>query len=256
MDMQNAIAIVTGGASGLGEATTRRIISSGGKVAVFDLNEERGQALVDEYGKDHVLFLKTNVASADEVERNVAEAVSAFGKVNAVVNCAGIATPGKVVSKGGPMSLERFEQMIQVNLIGTFNVIRVAANAMMANEPNAEGERGVIVNTASVAAFEGQIGQAAYSASKGGVVGMTLPIAREFAPYGIRVMTIAPGLVETPLFAGLPEPAQNALVDMTLFPKRLGRPEEYAKLVESIFTNPLLNGEVIRLDGAIRMQPK
>ena len=256
MEMQNIVAIVTGGASGLGEATTRRIVSNGGKVAIFDLNEERGRALVEELGEDHVLFLKTNVASGDEVERNVAEAVSVFGKLNTAVNCAGIATPGKVVSKGGPMPLDRFEQVIHVNLVGTFNVIRVAAAAMMENEPNADGERGVIINTASVAAFEGQIGQAAYSASKGGVVGMTLPIAREFASSGIRVMTIAPGLVETPLFAGLPEPAQNALVDMTLFPKRLGRPDEYAKLVESIVTNPLLNGEVIRLDGAIRMQPK
>ncbi|MCM3636221.1 SDR family NAD(P)-dependent oxidoreductase [Sporosarcina luteola] len=256
MEMHEIIAIVTGGASGLGEATTRRIVEAGGKVAVFDMNEERGKMLVDELGKEHVLFLKTDVAKAENVEVNVAEAVSAFGKVNAVVNCAGIATPGKVVSKGGPMILDRFEQVIRVNLTGTFNVIRVAAAAMMGNEPNAEGERGVIVNTASIAAFEGQIGQAAYSASKGGVVGMTLPIAREFAGYGIRVMTIAPGLVETPLFAGLPDPARNALEELTLFPKRLGRPEEYAKLVESIFTNPLLNGGTIRLDGAIRMQPK
>ncbi|MDW0118827.1 3-hydroxyacyl-CoA dehydrogenase [Sporosarcina thermotolerans] len=256
MEMKDTVAIVTGGASGLGEATTRRIVSKGGKVAIFDLNEERGHALVEELGSDHVLFLRTNVASSEEVERNVTEVVSTFEKVNAVVNCAGIATPGKVVSKGGPMLLERFEQVIQVNLVGTFNVIRLTAAAMMKNEPNEDGERGVIVNTASVAAFEGQIGQAAYSASKGGVVGMTLPIAREFASSGIRVMTIAPGLVETPLFAGLPEPAQHALVDMTLFPKRLGRPDEYAKLVESIFTNPLLNGEVIRLDGAIRMQAK
>lgn len=256
MEMQELIAIVTGGASGLGEATTRRIVAAGGKVAIFDMNEERGKTLVDELGEDHVLFLKTDVANAENVEANVAETVSVFGKVNAAVNCAGIATPGKVVSKGGPMLLERFEQVIRVNLTGTFNVIRVAAAAMMENEPNADGERGVIVNTASVAAFEGQIGQAAYSASKGGVVGMTLPIAREFAGYGIRVMTIAPGLVETPLFAGLPDPARNALEELTLFPKRLGRPEEYARLVESIFTNPLLNGETIRLDGAIRMQAK
>lgn len=255
MEIHEIIAIVTGGASGLGEATTRRIVAAGGKVAVFDMNEERGKALAAELG-ERVLFLKTDVSSAENVEANVAEAVSVFGKVNAVVNCAGIATPGKVVSKGGPALLDRFEQVIRVNLTGTFNVIRVAAAAMMVNELNTEGERGVIVNTASVAAFEGQIGQAAYSASKGGVVGMTLPIAREFAGFGIRVMTIAPGLVETPLFAGLPDPARNALEELTLFPKRLGRPEEYARLVESIFTNPLLNGETIRLDGAIRMQPK
>lgn len=256
MELHETVAIVTGGASGLGEATTRRLVAAGGKVAIFDRDEERGRVLVDELGKDRVLFKRTDVVSAEEVERNVTAVVATFGKVNVVVNCAGIATPGKVVSKGRPMALERFEQLIQVNLIGTFNVLRVAAAAMMDNDPNVEGERGVIINTASVAAFEGQIGQAAYSASKGGVVGMTLPIAREFAPFGIRVMTIAPGLVETPLFAGLPEPAQQALVDMTVFPKRLGRPDEYAKLVESIVTNPLLNGEVIRLDGAIRMQAK
>lgn len=256
MEVHETVAIVTGGASGLGEATARRLVAAGGKVAIFDRDEERGRTLVDALGGDRVLFKKTDVVSAEEVEQNIAAVVATFGKVNVVVNCAGIATPGKVVSKGRPIALERFEQLIQVNLIGTFNVLRVAAAAMMDNEPNEDGERGVIINTASVAAFEGQIGQAAYSASKGGVVGMTLPIAREFAPYGIRVMTIAPGLVETPLFAGLPEPAQEGLVDMTVFPKRLGRPDEYAKLVESIVTNPLLNGEVIRLDGAIRMQAK
>ncbi|GKV56174.1 3-hydroxyacyl-CoA dehydrogenase [Sporosarcina sp. NCCP-2222] len=256
MDMKSICAVVTGGASGLGEATVRRIVEVGGKAAVFDVNEELGTKLVQELGDDRVLFRKTDVSSPDEVEANVAEAVKAFGLINAAVNCAGIATPGKVVSKGGPMALDRFEKVIQVNLIGTFNVLRVAAAAMLANEPNEHGERGVIINTASVAAFEGQIGQAAYSASKGGVVSMTLPIARELAASGIRVMTIAPGLVETPLFAGLPEPARKSLEELTLFPKRLGRPAEYAMLVESILSNPLLNGEVIRLDGAIRMQAK
>lgn len=256
MEMKEMIAIVTGGASGLGEATVRRIVRAGGKAAIFDMNEERGCALVEELGTDHVLFLKTDVASADEVAVNVASVKETFGKVTAAVNCAGIATPGKVISKGEPMGLDRFEQVIRVNLTGTFNVIRMAAAAMQDNEPNEEGERGVIVNTASVSAFEGQIGQAAYSASKGGVVGMTLPIARELASSGIRVMTIAPGLVETPLFAGLPEAARESLAKMVPFPPRLGRPDEYAQLVESIFTNPMLNGEVIRLDGAIRMQPK
>lgn len=256
MDMKSICAVVTGGASGLGEATVRRIVEFGGKAAIFDVNEELGQKLVQELGDDRVLFRKTDVASPDEVEANVAEAVKTFGVINAAVNCAGIATPGKVVSKGGPMALDRFEKVIQVNLIGTFNVLRVAAAAMQSNEPNEHGERGVIINTASVAAFEGQIGQAAYSASKGGVVSMTLPIARELAASGIRVMTIAPGLVETPLFAGLPEPARKSLEELTLFPKRLGRPKEYAMLVESILSNPLLNGEVIRLDGAIRMQAK
>ncbi len=256
MELKKVTAIVTGGASGLGEATVRRIVNAGGKAAIFDRNEERGHALANELGKENVLFLKTDVANAEEVEVNVASAKGEFGEITAVVNCAGIATPGKVLSRSGPMVLDRFEQVIQVNLIGTFNVIRVAAAAMQGNEPNGEGERGVIVNTASVAAFEGQIGQAAYSASKGGVVGMTLPIARELAAFGIRVMTIAPGLVETPLFEGLPEAARDSLASMVPFPKRLGRPDEYAMLVESIFTNTMLNGEVIRLDGAIRMQPK
>ncbi|MER2090435.1 MAG: 3-hydroxyacyl-CoA dehydrogenase [Sporosarcina sp.] len=256
MELKKVTAVVTGGASGLGEATVRRIIGAGGKAAIFDRNEERGRALVNELGEESVLFLKTDVASAEEVEVNVASALEKFGEITAVVNCAGIATPGKVLSRSGPMALDQFEQVIQVNLIGTFNVIRMAAAAMQRNEPNEEGERGVIINTASVAAFEGQIGQAAYSAAKGGVVGLTLPIARELASFGIRVMTIAPGLVETPLFDGLPEAARNSLASMVPFPKRLGRPNEYAMLVESIFTNTMLNGEVIRLDGAIRMQPK
>lgn len=253
MDMQEVVAIVTGGASGLGEATVRRIVDAGGKAAIFDMNEERGYALAEEL---QVLFVKTNVANAEEVESNMASVQSAYGKINVVVNCAGVATPGKVVSKGGPMQLDKFEQVIRVNLIGTFNVIRVAANMMRENAPNAEGERGVIINTASVAAFEGQIGQAAYSASKGGVASMTLPIARELAQFGIRVMAIAPGLVETPMLAGLPETVRIELAATVPFPKRLGRPNEYAKLIESIVTNTMLNGEVIRLDGAIRMQPK
>jgi NAD(P)-dependent dehydrogenase (short-subunit alcohol dehydrogenase family) len=256
MKTSEVIAIVTGGASGLGEATTRHLVEKGGKVAIFDLNDQRGQTLVEELGPNHVVYFQTNVTDALQVEQNVAQVVAHFGKINMLVSCAGIATPGKVVSQKGPLALERFEQVIQVNLIGTFNVLRVAAQAMQQNEANDEGERGVIINTASVAAFEGQIGQVAYSASKGGVVGMTLPIAREFARDGIRVMAIAPGLIETPLFAGLPEPARTALASSVPFPNRLGKPSEYAQLVESIVTNPMLNGEVIRLDGAIRMQPK
>ena len=253
MDMQEVVAVVTGGASGLGEATVRRIVDAGGKAVIFDMNEERGFALAEEL---QVLFLKTDVANAEEVKTNMTSAQSALGKVNVVVNCAGIATPGKILSKGGPMQLDKFEQVIRVNLIGTFNVIRVAANVMQDNDPNEEDERGVIINTASAAAFEGQIGQAAYSASKGGVVSMTLPIARELAQFGIRVMTIAPGLLETPMLAELPKTVRIELASTVPFPKRLGRPDEYAKLVESIVTNTLLNGEVIRLDGAIRMQPK
>lgn len=253
MDMQEVVAVVTGGASGLGEATVRKIIDAGGKAVIFDMNEERGFALAEEL---QALFFKTDVANAEEVEINMTSAQSALGKVNVVVNCAGIATPGKVLSKGGPMQLDKFEQVIHVNLIGTFNVIRVAANVMQDNDRNEEDERGVIINTASAAAFEGQIGQAAYSASKGGVASMTLPIARELAQFGIRVMTIAPGLLETPMLAGLPKTVRIELASTVPFPKRLGRPDEYAKLVESIVTNTLLNGEVIRLDGAIRMQPK
>lgn len=256
MKTSEVIAIVTGGASGLGEATTRHLVEKGGKVAIFDLNDQRGEALVEELGHEQVIYFQTNVTNAQQVEQNVAQVVEHFGKINMLVSCAGIATPGKVVSQKGPLALERFEQVIQVNLIGTFNVLRVAAQAMQQNEPNDEGERGVIINTASVAAFEGQIGQVAYSASKGGVVGMTLPIAREFARDGIRVMAIAPGLIETPLFEGLPEPARTALAKSVPFPNRLGKPSEYAQLVESIVINPMLNGEVIRLDGAIRMQPK
>jgi NAD(P)-dependent dehydrogenase (short-subunit alcohol dehydrogenase family) len=256
MKTSEVIAIVTGGASGLGEATTRHLVEKGGKVAIFDLNDQRGQALVEELGYEQVIYFQTNVTDAQQVEQNVAQVVEHFGKINMLVSCAGIATPGKVVSQKGPLALERFEQVIQVNLIGTFNVLRVAAQAMQQNEPNNEGERGIIINTASVAAFEGQIGQVAYSASKGGVVGMTLPIAREFARDGIRVMAIAPGLIETPLFEGLPEPARTALAKSVPFPNRLGKPSEYAQLVESIVINPMLNGEVIRLDGAIRMQPK
>ncbi|MFX3673000.1 MAG: 3-hydroxyacyl-CoA dehydrogenase [Paenisporosarcina sp.] len=256
MKMNEVIAIVTGGASGLGEATTRHIVSTGGKVAIFDLNVERGLGLVRELGGENVFYCQTNVTDALQVEQQVAAVVEHFGLINVLVNCAGIATPGKVISQKGPMELARFEQIIQVNLIGTFNVLRLAAHAMQQNPPNEEGERGVIVNTASVAAFEGQIGQVAYSASKAGVVGMTLPIAREFARDGIRVMAIAPGLIETPLFAGLPEEARDSLARSIPFPNRLGKPSEYAKLVDSILTNPMLNGEVIRLDGAIRMQPK
>jgi NAD(P)-dependent dehydrogenase (short-subunit alcohol dehydrogenase family) len=256
MKTAEVIAIVTGGASGLGEATTRRLVAQGGKVAIFDLNEQRGRALAEELGHEHVVYFQTNVTDAQQVEQQVAEVITHYGKVNTLISCAGIATPGKVVSQKGPLALDRFEQVIQVNLIGTFNVLRVAAHAMQQNEPNEEGERGVIINTASVAAFEGQIGQVAYSASKGGVVGMTLPIAREFARDGIRVMAIAPGLIETPLFEGLPEPARVSLASSVPFPNRLGKPSEYAQLVESILVNPMLNGEVIRLDGAIRMQPK
>lgn len=248
-------AVVTGGASGLGEATVRQLIRQGGRVAILDLNEERGNLLAGELG-DSVICLPTDVTNEQEVTDSLVTAAEQFSGINVAVNCAGIGTPGKMLSKNGPMPLTQFEKVVQVNLIGTFNVTRLAASHMQQNEPDSEGERGVIINTASVAAYEGQIGQAAYSASKGGVVSMTLPIARELASSGIRVMAVAPGLIDTPMFDGLPDAAREALAGMVPFPKRLGKPSEYAQLVQHIIENTMLNGEVIRLDGGIRMQPK
>lgn len=255
MDLQNTVALVTGGASGLGEATVRRFVGAGAKVVIVDRDEERGQAVARDLGAA-VCFAKTDVTSESDVQNAVQMALDSFGALHITVNCAGVGSAMRVVSKNGPMPLEIFSLTIQINLIGTFNVIRLAASAMMKNEPNAAGERGVIINTASVAAFDGQIGQAAYSASKGGIVGMTLPIAREFASQGIRVMTIAPGLFDTPLMAALPEPARISLGQQVPFPSRLGDPAEYAQLAHHIVENVMLNGEVIRLDGAIRMAPK
>ncbi|MGP4071185.1 3-hydroxyacyl-CoA dehydrogenase [Piscibacillus sp. B03] len=255
MELKDRVAFVTGGASGLGEATVRNLVQNGAKVVIADLQEEKGQALVEELGSDQVQFVTTDVTDEESVQKalNVAKKL---GAISVVVNCAGIGAAQKTVGSKGVHDLAIFQKVIQVNLVGTFNVIRLTADLMKENEANSEGERGVIVNTASVAAYEGQIGQAAYSASKGGIVGMTLPIARDLSPYGIRVMTIAPGLFDTPLFASLPNKARKTLGAMTPFPSRLGYSSEYGKLVESIVENPMLNGEVIRLDGAIRMQPK
>jgi NAD(P)-dependent dehydrogenase (short-subunit alcohol dehydrogenase family) len=219
------------------------------------MNSETGNALAKELG-DSAIFVQTNVTDEDSVQAAVQTAVEKFGNLSVVINCAGIGVAEKVLGKTGPSSLASFNKVIQVNLVGTFNTIRLATAAMVNNTPNEDGERGVIVNTASVAAFDGQIGQAAYSASKGGVVGMTLPIARELARYGIRVMTIAPGIFDTPMLAGLPEPARISLGQQVPFPPRLGRPDEYAALAKHIVENAMLNGEVIRLDGGIRMQPK
>ncbi|WP_404452136.1 3-hydroxyacyl-CoA dehydrogenase [Virgibacillus necropolis] len=255
MKIENSVAVVTGGASGLGEATVRNIITKGGKAVILDLAEEQGTNLAEELGKN-VYFVKTDVTDESSVQGALDKAVELFGAVHALINCAGIAIAEKTFGKKGKHDLSSFSKVIQVNLIGTFNVIRLAAEKMAENEPNEDYERGVIVNTASVAAFEGQIGQAAYSASKSGIAGMTLPIARDLSTLGIRVMTIAPGLFETPLFAGLPDKAKQALGEMTPFPSRLGYPSEYARLTESIIENPMLNGETIRLDGAIRMQPR
>jgi 3-hydroxyacyl-CoA dehydrogenase / 3-hydroxy-2-methylbutyryl-CoA dehydrogenase len=256
MKLKGIVAVVTGGASGLGEATVETIVENGGNAAIFDLQEERGAALVEKFGSDRILFVKTNVTSEEDVANAVNQTVEKFGAINALVNCAGIGAAEKTVGKDKPHDLGTFTRVISVNLIGTFNVLRLAAEKMTQNAPNEEGERGVIINTASVAAFDGQMGQAAYSASKGGIVGMTLPIARDLSRHGIRVVTIAPGLMDTPLFAGAPEKVRLALGAMVPFPQRLGYSAEYAHLAKSIIENPYLNGETIRLDGAIRMQPK
>lgn len=255
MDLKGSVALVSGGASGLGEACVRRLVSGGASAVIVDVNEERGNALASELG-EKVRFVKASVTSAEDVQTAVNTCKEAFGGLHILINCAGIGTAQRVLGKQGPMELATFSRVIEVNLIGSFNMIRLAADVMSKSEANAAGERGVIINTASVAAFDGQIGQAAYSASKGGIVGMTLPIAREFARFGIRVVTIAPGLFDTPLLAGLPEAARISLGQQVPFPARLGRPAEYAALAQHIIENEMLNGEVIRLDGAIRMAPQ
>lgn len=255
MRIEGSSFIVTGGASGLGGATARRLVALGGKVVIADLNEALGQQLAAELGAN-ARFCKVNVTSEADAQVAVELAQSAFGGLHGLVNCAGIATGDRVVGKTGPHSLEGFARTIQINLIGSFNMLRLAADAMAKQEPNEGGERGVIINTASVAAFDGQIGQAAYSASKAGVVGMTLPIARELARFGIRIMTIAPGIFETAMMAGMAPNVRASLEATVPFPARLGRPEEYAQLVQQIVENAMLNGETIRLDGAIRMAPK
>ncbi|MGG1674359.1 3-hydroxyacyl-CoA dehydrogenase [Neobacillus sp. NRS-1170] len=256
MDFSKSVVVVSGGASGLGEATVRNVVAKGGKAVILDLNDERGTNLVEELGHHHVLYVKTNVVEEADVKSALDLTIERFGKITSAVNCAGIGGAQKTFGRKGPFDLALFTNIIKVNLIGTFNVIRLAAERMSLNDPNQDGERGVVVNTASAAAFEGQIGQAAYSASKGGIVGMTLPIARDLADYGIRVVTIAPGLFETPLLGRKSEEAKAALCAGVPFPKRLGHPSEYAQLVQSIIENPMINGEVIRLDGALRMQPK
>ena len=255
MNVKDCLAVVTGGASGLGEACIRRLVKAGAKAAIFDLDQARGEKLAAELGGS-VIFIKTDVTSDESVQAAVSKAVETFGGINLAINCAGIGDPGKMLSKKGPMPLATFNRMVQINLVGTFNVARLAVAQMVNNKPNADGEKGVVINTASVAAFDGQIGQPAYAASKAGVVGMTLPMARECADYGVRVMTIAPGLFNTPMLAILPEAARDALGKMVPFPQRLGNPDEYAQLAMHIVENPMLNGEVIRLDGAIRMAAK
>jgi NAD(P)-dependent dehydrogenase (short-subunit alcohol dehydrogenase family) len=253
MQIRNSIFLVTGGASGLGAATAQMAAANGAKVVIADLQAEAGEKLAKEIGGK---YCKCDVTSEADGKAAVEAAVKSFGGIHVLVNCAGIGVAERTIGKDAPHDLARFTRVISINLIGTFNMIRLAADAMAKAGPNAAGERGVIINTASVAAYDGQIGQAAYSASKGGVVGMTLPIARDLSRNGIRVVTIAPGLFLTPMLLGLPKDAQESLGKQVPFPSRLGKPEEYAQLAKSIVENEMLNGETIRLDGAIRMAPK
>ncbi len=254
MDLNNKVVVVTGGASGLGLTTCQKLVELGARVVAFDLNEEAGSALVDALGS-RSLFARVDVTDSASVQAGIDRAVATFGTVHVCINCAGIAPGGKTLGRNGALALEKFAQVININLIGTFNVLRLAAEQMARNEPE-NGERGVIINTASVAAFDGQVGQAAYSASKAGVVGMTLPIARDLAKLGIRIMTIAPGIFDTPMMKGMADEVRDPLIQMVQNPKRFGDPAEFAALAVHIVNNSYLNGEVIRLDGAIRMEPK
>ena len=255
MDLKDAVAIVTGGGSGLGAATANEFAEHGAKVVILDLPSSPG-AKAAESLRERGMFVAADVTSGAEVEAAVAQAAGRFGAVHVAVNCAGIGRAMRTLAKDGPHSLDLFNKVIQINLVGTFNTIRVAAAQMAKNQPNREGERGVIINTASIAAYDGQIGQAAYAASKGGVVSLTLPVARDLASLGIRVCTIAPGVFETPMLGLLPDPARKALEASIPFPSRLGRPSEYAALARHIVENTMLNGETIRLDGALRMAPR
>ncbi|MBA4393715.1 MAG: 3-hydroxyacyl-CoA dehydrogenase [Desulfobacca sp.] len=255
MEIKERVALVTGGASGLGEATVRYLLARGAKASILDFAEDRGQKVATECGPQ-AIFCKTDVTDEKSVQAAVDKTMGAFGAIHFAINCAGVGTAGKVLGKDGPMPIAHFNQVLQINLVGTMNVVRLAAVQMVKNTSNDDGEKGVVINTASIAAFEGQFGQAAYAASKAGVAGMTLPIAREFAGYGIRVMTIAPGIFGTPMLGGMTEKVQESLINMALFPKRLGLPIEFAMLAAHIIENPMLNGEVIRLDGGLRMGAK
>ena len=253
MEMSGRIAFVTGGASGLGAATARTLKASGATIGIFDRDAAKGEAIAAEMGGK---FFAVDVSDAASAEAAVAAAISALGTPSILVNCAGIGTAGRIVGRDGPMPLDAFSKVINVNLVGSFNMMRLCAHAMSLAEPDQNGQRGVIISTASVAAYEGQIGQAAYAASKGGIIALTLPAAREFARFGIRVLAIAPGLFLTPLLEGLPQEAQDGLAAAIPNPARLGRPDEFADLVRAMVGNDYLNGEVVRLDGALRMQPK
>lgn len=255
MRIENSVFLVTGGSSGLGLATARELLGQGGKVLLVDINAEAGAARAKELG-GNARFVKADITREEDARAAVAAAVEAFGGLHGLINCAGVAPAEKVLGRNGAHGLESFRRVIEVNLIGSFNMLRLAAEAMAQGQPNEGGERGVIINTASVAAFDGQMGQAAYSASKGGVAAMTLPVARDLARSGIRVMCIAPGIFETPMMAGMPQEVQDSLAANVPFPPRLGRPDEYAALARHIIENSMLNGEVIRLDGALRMAAK
>jgi NAD(P)-dependent dehydrogenase (short-subunit alcohol dehydrogenase family) len=256
MELNNVKAVITGGVSGLGFAVARRFVDGGGKVALLDVNEDKAAAAVAELGEQAARFFRVDVTSEADVTTVLDQARDWLGGLNVAVSCAGILGAGRVLGREGPMALENFSKTIMVNLVGSFNVAKAAASLMQDNDPGDDGERGVIINTASVAAFEGQIGQAAYSASKGGVVGMTLPMAREFTRIGVRVMTIAPGVFHTPMVDIMPESVQQALGDSIPFPKRLGKPSEFAALAAHIVANNYFNGTTIRLDGAVRLEPK
>jgi len=257
MALSRTVAFVTGAGQGLGRATALRLASQGAKVVVCDINKQHAQSVVDEIGAN-AFAAAADVTVTEQVQASMEEAIKKWGYINSAVNCAGILIPGRTwhPKKKEPMDMTKFMKVIEVNVGGTFNVIRLASGHMSTNEPDEEGQRGVIVNTASIAAMDGQIGQAAYSASKGAIVGMTLPIARDLAMYGVRVCTIAPGLFHTPMLAALPDDAREALCANIPFPRRLGKPDEYARMVQQIIENPMLNGEIIRLDGALRMQPQ
>ena len=255
MNNKHVKAVITGGASGLGHAVAEHLVSAGASVTLFDVNEDKGREAADKLG-ERASFIATDVTNESQVGDHVATAAKTMGGLNVLVNCAGILGAGRVLGRDGPMALDRFSATLRVNLIGSFNVAKAAAATMQTNEPGEDGERGVIIHTASVAAWEGQIGQAAYSASKGGVVGMTLPMARELARFGIRVATIAPGIFWTPMVDGMPESVQQSLAESIPFPSRLGQPDEYATTVAFILANRYINGSTIRLDGAVRLAPK
>ena len=255
MNIQDLVALVTGGASGLGEACVLELVKRGASAVIIDVDVEKGEKLAANIGAN-AIFVKTDITSEADVRQAIQKAVDAFGKINAAINCAGVVNPGKLIGRKGPLTLEAFNKVLQINLVGTLNVIRLVVEQMMNNTPGEEGERGVIINSASIAAFEGQVGQVAYSASKAGIVGMTLPIAREISDYGIRIVTVAPGIFDTPMMAGLPVAVKDDMARTVPFPRRLGQPAEFAQMALHIMENKMLNGCCIRLDGALRMSAK